>query len=115
MLYIKFYQTVNVCMCINFSYFTKLIDCLMEFLCSFLVHVMLSVTFKCSCLLQENFEVTTLRIDVVTDGRHAEVQFTTNWQLDAARRDLTVNSMFLGQCCSLMINICFFAKMKFCE
>jgi len=42
--------------------------------------------------------VTTLRVDVRTDGRHAEVKFTTDWQLDAARRDLTVNSMFLGQC-----------------
>lgn len=45
---------------------------------------------------KENFEVTTLRIDVATDGRHAEVQFTTDWQLDANRRDLTINSMFLG-------------------
>lgn len=44
----------------------------------------------------ENFEVTTLRVDVMTDGRHAEVEFTTNWQLDAERRDLTINSMFLG-------------------
>lgn len=44
---------------------------------------------------KENFEVTTLRIDVVTDGRHAEVAFTTDWELDAARRDLTVNSMFM--------------------
>jgi tRNA nucleotidyltransferase (CCA-adding enzyme) len=41
-------------------------------------------------------QVTTLRIDVVTDGRHAEVEFTKNWELDAARRDLTVNSMFMG-------------------
>ncbi|KAK7865026.1 hypothetical protein R5R35_000045 [Gryllus longicercus] len=45
---------------------------------------------------KENFEVTTLRIDVLTDGRHAEVEFTTDWQLDANRRDLTINSMFLG-------------------
>ncbi|RZF47381.1 hypothetical protein LSTR_LSTR009120 [Laodelphax striatellus] len=45
----------------------------------------------------ENFEITTLRIDVVTDGRHAEVQFTTDWERDAGRRDLTVNSMFLDQ------------------
>lgn len=45
---------------------------------------------------KENFEVTTLRIDVRTDGRHADVVFTTNWQLDANRRDLTINSMFLG-------------------
>merc|ERR1719266_1156319 len=45
---------------------------------------------------KENFEVTTLRIDKVTDGRHAQVEFTTNWKLDAERRDLTINSMFLG-------------------
>ncbi|KAJ7998600.1 hypothetical protein DPEC_G00206580 [Dallia pectoralis] len=44
----------------------------------------------------ENFEVTTLRVDVHTDGRHAEVEFTTDWQKDAERRDLTINSMFLG-------------------
>ncbi|XP_050521210.1 CCA tRNA nucleotidyltransferase 1, mitochondrial isoform X2 [Daktulosphaira vitifoliae] len=43
-----------------------------------------------------NFEVTTLRIDVITDGRHADVKFTKDWLLDAERRDLTVNSMFLG-------------------
>ncbi|XP_066208102.1 CCA tRNA nucleotidyltransferase 1, mitochondrial [Saccopteryx leptura] len=47
-------------------------------------------------LHQENFEITTLRIDVVTDGRHAEVEFTTDWLRDAERRDLTINSMFLG-------------------
>ncbi|XP_054990748.1 CCA tRNA nucleotidyltransferase 1, mitochondrial [Sorex araneus] len=46
-------------------------------------------------LYEENFEITTLRIDVVTDGRHAEVEFTTDWQKDAERRDLTINSMFL--------------------
>lgn len=45
----------------------------------------------------DNFEVTTLRIDVSTDGRHAEVQFTTDWELDANRRDLTINSMFLDR------------------
>ncbi|XP_063231187.1 CCA tRNA nucleotidyltransferase 1, mitochondrial isoform X2 [Bacillus rossius redtenbacheri] len=45
---------------------------------------------------KENFEVTTLRIDVCTDGRHADVEFTTDWKLDANRRDLTINSMFLG-------------------
>ena len=47
-------------------------------------------------LHEENFEVTTLRIDVSADGRHAEVEFTTDWQKDAERRDLTINSMFLG-------------------
>ncbi|XP_014205866.1 CCA tRNA nucleotidyltransferase 1, mitochondrial [Copidosoma floridanum] len=44
---------------------------------------------------KENFEVTTLRVDVATDGRHANVEFTTDWLLDASRRDLTINSMFL--------------------
>jgi tRNA nucleotidyltransferase (CCA-adding enzyme) len=46
---------------------------------------------------KENYEITTLRIDVHTDGRHAEVQFTNDWKLDANRRDLTINSLFLGQ------------------
>lgn len=44
---------------------------------------------------KENFEVTTLRIDKITNGRHAEVVFTNDWKLDALRRDLTINSMFL--------------------
>lgn len=34
---------------------------------------------------------------MLTDGRHAEVEFTTDWQKDAERRDLTINSMFLGE------------------
>jgi len=41
-----------------------------------------------------SFEVTTLRRDVTTDGRHAEVEFTDNWALDAARRDLTINALY---------------------
>ena len=53
-------------------------------------------TITARILDKENFEVTTLRIDKVTDGRKAEVEFTTDWQLDAERRDLTINSMFLG-------------------
>lgn len=40
------------------------------------------------------FEVTTLRHDVETDGRHAVVAFTDDWQQDAARRDLTMNALF---------------------
>ena len=40
--------------------------------------------------------MTTLRRDVVTDGRHAQVEFTNDWAVDAERRDLTINSMFLG-------------------
>lgn len=41
------------------------------------------------------YEITTLRIDKKTDGRHAEVEFITDWMLDASRRDLTINAMFL--------------------
>lgn len=40
------------------------------------------------------FEITTLRHDVVTDGRHAEVAFTDDWRADAARRDFTINAIF---------------------
>ncbi len=43
-----------------------------------------------------NYEITTLRVDRVTDGRHAVVDFTNDWRLDALRRDLTINSMSLG-------------------
>ncbi len=39
-------------------------------------------------------EVTTLRRDVSTDGRHAEVAFTDDWQADAARRDFTMNALY---------------------
>ena len=42
-----------------------------------------------------DYEVTTLRIDRVTDGRHAEVEFTKDWREDAERRDLTINAMSL--------------------
>ncbi|KQY15355.1 CCA tRNA nucleotidyltransferase [Rhizobium sp. Root482] len=40
------------------------------------------------------FEVTTLRRDVETDGRHAEVAFATDWRVDAERRDLTINALY---------------------
>lgn len=43
----------------------------------------------------EDYEITTLRVDVETDGRHAEVEFTTDWEKDAERRDLTFNAMSL--------------------
>ncbi len=39
------------------------------------------------------FEVTTLRQDVETNGRHAKVEFTRNFQIDALRRDFTVNAL----------------------
>jgi poly(A) polymerase len=43
------------------------------------------------------FEVTTLRRDVETDGRHAVVAFTEDWRLDASRRDFTINAMSMAR------------------
>lgn len=39
------------------------------------------------------FEVTTLRKDIETDGRHAVIAFTENWSEDSARRDFTMNTL----------------------
>ena len=41
-----------------------------------------------------HYEVTTLRKDVATDGRHATVAFTDDWHADASRRDFTVNALY---------------------
>jgi poly(A) polymerase len=43
-----------------------------------------------------HFEITTLRVDVETFGRHARVAFTDDWQADAARRDFTINALSCG-------------------
>jgi poly(A) polymerase len=40
------------------------------------------------------YEITSLRVDVATDGRHAKVAFTQDWQGDAARRDFTINALY---------------------
>ena len=40
------------------------------------------------------FEITSLRHDVETDGRHATVAFTDDWAEDAARRDFTINALY---------------------
>ena len=42
-----------------------------------------------------NLEITTLRKDVETDGRHAEVEYIDDWQLDSERRDFTINAIYL--------------------
>lgn len=41
-----------------------------------------------------NVEITTLRKDVSTDGRHATIAFASEWQDDAARRDFTINALY---------------------
>tara|TARA_Y100000590_G_scaffold463060_1_gene628811 strand:- start:2493 stop:3794 length:1302 start_codon:yes stop_codon:yes gene_type:complete len=45
-------------------------------------------------LNQKKFEITTLRKDITTDGRHASVEFTTDWEKDALRRDFTINAIY---------------------
>ena len=45
----------------------------------------------------KNFEVTTLREDISTDGRHAKVSFTKEWKKDSERRDFTINAIYLDQ------------------
>lgn len=42
----------------------------------------------------KNYEITTLRRDVATDGRRATVAFATDWKEDAARRDFTINALY---------------------
>lgn len=40
------------------------------------------------------FEITSLREDIFTDGRHAKVKFSNDWKKDASRRDFTINSIY---------------------
>ena len=54
---------------------------------------------------KENYEVTTLRIDKVTDGRRAEVEFTTDWEVDANRSETNVK-------CYLLVNIIFWFQAR---
>ena len=42
----------------------------------------------------KKFEITSLRKDISTDGRHAKVIFSTNWEEDALRRDFTINAVY---------------------
>ena len=43
---------------------------------------------------KQNFEITSLRKDIATDGRYAEVLFTKDWNEDSSRRDFTINSIY---------------------
>ena len=49
-------------------------------------------------LITKNFklEITTLRKDVETDGRHAVVEYIDDWQLDSERRDFTINAIYMN-------------------
>ena len=43
----------------------------------------------------KNFEITTLRKDNEPDGRHLKAEFVNDYHLDAARRDFTINALYL--------------------
>ena len=43
---------------------------------------------------KNKYEITSLRKDVSTDGRHAKVEFSLDWKEDAARRDFSINSIY---------------------
>ena len=45
----------------------------------------------------KGYEITTLRHDIQPDGRHSKVAFTTDWAADAARRDFTINGLYLDK------------------
>ena len=55
------------------------------------------ITHGTITLISKKFklELTTLRKDVETDGRHAEVEYISDWQLDSERRDFTINAIYL--------------------
>ncbi len=42
----------------------------------------------------DKFEITSLREDISTDGRHAKVKYSKDWKKDAARRDFTINCIY---------------------
>jgi len=48
-------------------------------------------------LEKQHIEITTLRKDIATDGRHAKVSFTDSWEEDSKRRDFTINAIYLDQ------------------
>ncbi len=50
-------------------------------------------------VISDNFrvEITTLRQDHRTDGRHAEVKYIDDWKLDSERRDFTINAIYLDR------------------
>ena len=57
----------------------------------------IGITHGTVTLVSKKFklELTTLRKDLKTDGRHAEVEYIDNWQLDSERRDFTINAIYL--------------------
>ena len=53
-----------------------------------------SLTIICN---SNKFEVTTLRKDIKTDGRHAKIEYTNDWEQDSTRRDFTINAIYMDR------------------
>ncbi|XCD37547.1 CCA tRNA nucleotidyltransferase [Candidatus Liberibacter asiaticus] len=53
-------------------------------------------TIKIICR-KKYFDITTLRSDLITDGRYAKVVFTRDWKADSLRRDFTINALYADQ------------------
>ena len=49
----------------------------------------------------KKYEITSFRKDISTDGRHAEVEFSKEMEADAARRDFTINALYVDQDCKI--------------
>ena len=60
-----------------------------DFLDNGLEHGTITVIIK-----ESKIEITSLREDTKTDGRHAEVKFSKDWKKDASRRDFTINAIY---------------------
>lgn len=56
-----------------------------------------TVTFIMGEAPSRSVEVTSLRTDVDTDGRHADIAFTNSWESDARRRDFTMNALYCNE------------------
>ena len=50
----------------------------------------------------QTFEITTLRKDTNYDGRHADIEFTDDWVVDASRRDFTINALYADEFGNIM-------------
>ncbi len=57
-----------------------------------LKHGTITAIFHKTC-----YEITTLRYDTECDGRHAKVEYTKSWELDAERRDFTFNALYCDE------------------
>ena len=66
----------------------------------------LDTGIKYGTIKVENFEITTLRRDVKTNGRHPEVEYIDDFETDALRRDLTINSLSMCPYTGVLFDYC---------